>query len=108
MPLEQDLLKILIIGFIVIILVMAISTIALWARNKGNNMAYAMISVHLILISIAFYFFMNAITLELDYNHPMASEENSLQLGFASVFWTLSMISLLIVIFKFSKEYSQA
>ena len=102
MPLEQEVPNLLTTGFIAIILILTISTIVLWIRNKGNSTAYIMVSMHLLLLSSAFYFFMNAITLELDYNHPMASEENSLQIGIASVFWTLSMLSLLVALFKFS------
>lgn len=104
MPLEQDVPNLLIIGFISIILIMTISTITLWIRNKEKSAAYIMVSLHIMLLSIAFYFFMNAITLELDYNHPMASEENSLQIGIAGVFWALSMLSLLVAIFKFSRK----
>lgn len=104
MPLEQDVPNLLIIGFISIILIITLSTIALWIRNKENRAAYSMVSLHLLLLSIAFYFFMNAITLKLDYDHPMASEENSLQLGIAGVFWALSMLSLLVAIFKFSRK----
>lgn len=108
MPLEQEVPNLLISGFILIILIITISTIVLWTRNKVNRVAYIMVSLHLVLLSIAFYFFMNAVTLELDYNHPMASEENSLQLGIAGVFWTLSMLSLLMAIFKFSTKVKQS
>ena len=104
MTLEQDVPNLLIIGFISIILIITISTITLWIRNKENSAAYSMVSLHLLLLSIAFYFFMNVITLELDDNHPMASEENSLQIGIAGVFWALSMLSLLVAIFKFSRK----
>ena len=108
MPLEQEVPNILTIGFITIILILTISTIALWIRNKENSTAYSVVLLHLLLLSIAFYFFMNAITLDLDYNQPMASEENSLQIGIAGVFWVLSMLSLLIAIFKFSKKNKQS
>jgi len=108
MPLEQEVPNILTIGFITIILIFTISTIALWIRNKENSTAYSMVSLHLLLLSTAFYFFMNAITLDLDYKHPMASEENSLQIGIAGVFWALSMLSLLVAIFKFSRKNKQS
>ena len=108
MPLEQEVPNILTIGFITIILILTISTIALWIRNKENSTAYSMVSLHLLLLSTAFYFFMNAITLDLDYNHPMASEENSLQISIAGVFWMLGMLSLLVAIFKFSRKNKQS
>jgi len=62
-----------------------------------------LILVHLVLLSTAFIFFMKTITLKLDYNHPMASEEYSLQLAYTGFFWALSMISLLAAIFKLTK-----
>ena len=102
MPLEQEVPNILTICFTTIILIFGLSTIALWIRNKGNSTAYSLVSLHLLLLSTAFYFFMNAITL--DYKHPMASEENSLQISIATVFWALSMFSLLAAIFKFSSS----
>ena len=102
MPLEQEVSNLLIVGFIFIVLVIGISTITLWIKNKRNSAAYLFILVHLGLLSTAFIFFMNAITLELDFNHPMASEERSLQIGVAGLFWALSMISLLVSIFKFT------
>ena len=102
MPLEQEIPSLLTIGFIFIVLILVISTIALWFKRKGNATAYVMVLLHLLLLSFSFYFFMNAVTLDLEYNHPMASEENSLQVGIASGFWALSMFSLLVAIFKFT------
>ncbi|MBO8172299.1 MAG: hypothetical protein H0Z33_10450 [Bacillaceae bacterium] len=90
-------------GFIVVISIVAVSTIRLWAKNKQNGTAYLLVLFHLFLLSISFYFIMNVVTPELDYNHPMASEENSLQVGYAGVFWALSMMSLLAAIFRFTK-----
>lgn len=104
MPLEQEVPFLLTTGFIVTVLVVAVSTITLWKKNKKNNAAYIFILVHLLLLSLAFYFFMNAVTLELDYSHPMASEENSLQMGISGGFWVLSMSSLLIAIFKIPRR----
>lgn len=102
MPLEQEIPHLLTTGFIFIILILGVSTITLWVKHKKNSTAYIFILVHLLLLSTAFYFFMNAITLELDYYHPMASEENSLQIVIAGGLWALSMISLLGAIFKFT------
>lgn len=102
MPLEREMPNLFTIGFIAIILIFTISIFVLWIRNKEKSTAYILVLLHLLLLCIAFYFLMNAITLALDYNHPMASEENSLQIGVAGVFWALSMLSLLVSIFKFS------
>jgi hypothetical protein len=104
MPLEQEVPNLLTIGFIATILILTISTILLWVRNKVNIKAYIMVSLHLVLLSTAFYFLRDAISLELNYNHPMVSEENSLQIGIACVFRALCMLSLLVAIFNFSSN----
>lgn len=104
MPLEQEVPFLLSIGFISMILVFAVSTIILWNRSKRNSLAYFMILLHLFFLSIGFYFFINALTPKFDYNHPMASEENSPIIVIAGGFWALSMISLLVSIFNFSSK----
>ena len=106
MPLEEEVPLFLTIGFVTIMILFALCIIALWVRDKGthSHTSYIMIVLHLLLLSIAFYFFMNAITLELDYDHPMASEENTLQLAIATGCWGLSMISLLLALFKFANS----
>lgn len=55
----------------------------------------------MLFVSVAIYFFIKAISF--DFNHPMASEEISLQIGISGVVWALGMICLLIGLFKFSK-----
>ena len=39
-----------------------------------------------------------------DYEHVMASEENSFQIGIAGVNWLFSMVCLMMGIFKFSNS----
>lgn len=104
MPLEEEIPLLLTVGFFSIMLLFTICIITVWIRNKGNNTPYILVLFHLFLLSAAFYFFMNAITSEFDYNHPMASEENSLQISIASGFWALSMLSLLAAILQFSRK----
>jgi len=48
--------------------------------------------LHFLLFSVAIFFLFKAISF--DNNHPMASEEISLQIGFARVAWGLNMICL--------------
>ncbi|WP_431028903.1 hypothetical protein [Lysinibacillus sp. LZ02] len=103
MPLEAEIPHLLTIGFIVIVCIFAISIITLWMKNKNNGVAYTFILLHLVSLSCGFYFLMNAISPDLDYNHPMASEENSMQIGIAGVFWFVSMMSLFISIFQFTR-----
>jgi hypothetical protein len=100
MPLEQEFPQILTTTFIITITIIALVTIALWIRSKQNGKAYSMMLLHLVLMSSAFYYFHSALTS--DFNHPMASEENTLQLWIAGGFWLASMGSLLLAIVFFS------
>ena len=84
MPLEAEMPHLLTLGFLVIVCIFAISMITLWMKNKNNGGAYTFILLYL--VSCGFYFLMHAISPNLDYNHPMASEENSMQMGIAGVF----------------------
>ncbi|MGM8214040.1 hypothetical protein ACLIA0_00540 [Bacillaceae bacterium W0354] len=102
MPLEQEMPSFLTVGFIVVVVIFSLMTIILWVKNKKYSSAYVAILLHLLLLAVAFYFFINAITLEIDYNHPMASEENSLNIWMASGFWGLSMLTLLFAVFRFT------
>lgn len=102
MPLEQEVIGLL-IGCFSIVMGIAILTVSvLWLKNKNNRSAYIWILLHMLFFSLAVYFFMKAISF--DFNHPMASEEISLQVGISGVFWALGMICLLIGILKFSKK----
>ncbi|WP_227394837.1 hypothetical protein [Jeotgalibacillus aurantiacus] len=107
MPLEQEIPHMLSIGFITVMSIMIITTLILWTKNKHQGRAYSMICLHLMLLSTAFYFFMNAVTY--DYSLPMSSEENSLQIVIAGICWSLSMVFLLLSIIYFSgKKRKQA
>ncbi|PAV29340.1 hypothetical protein CIL05_12110 [Virgibacillus profundi] len=74
----------------------------LWVKKKNNSSGYIWTILHLLLVSVAFYFGLKGIAF--DYNHPMASEEISLQIGISGVVWALSMLCLVIALFSFSKE----
>jgi uncharacterized membrane protein HdeD (DUF308 family) len=108
MPLEQEMYSLLIGGFAVVMGIAMTVTLFLWIKNKNKNSGYVWTLLHLILFSIAIYFTLQAVSI--DYNHPMASEEISLQLGIAGFIWALSMASLILGIFNFSKlgKYSSS
>ncbi|RAZ81607.1 hypothetical protein DP120_03150 [Planococcus halotolerans] len=80
---------------------MILVTLFLWIRSKNNNLAYASVLAHFLLLSVALYFLFRAITFNVD--HPMASEEISLRVGVSGSIWAVSMICLLIGLIKFSK-----
>lgn len=101
MPLEQEVKGMLIVGVAIIMGIAVLITLLLWLKNKNTSTGYALMLLHFGLFSVAAYFFFKGITF--DYNHPMASEEISLQIGFAGVAWSLSMFCLIMGIFNFSK-----
>lgn len=102
MPLEEEVLGMLIGGFCIVMSVAIILTVLLWIRNKDNHGSFFWTILHFILFSIATYFCLKA--LSFDYNHPMASEENSLRLGIAGVIWSISIACLLLAIYNFTKK----
>ena len=98
MPLEQEVMGLLIGGFSFVMGVAILVTVFLWVNN---NSGFIWILMHLLLVSVAIYFMLKAISS--DYNHPMASEEISLQIGVSGVVWALSMICFIIALFSLSK-----
>ena len=102
MPLEEGVFELLIGGFSVVMGIAISALLLLWLQKKNNISAYVWTLLHLILFSVAVYFFLKAISF--DYEHVMASEENSFQIGVAGIIWTFSMVCLIIGIFKFSNS----
>jgi uncharacterized membrane protein len=101
MPMEQETMGMLSGGFSIVMGIAVIFTIFLWVKNKKQSIAYSWIFMHFVLFSIAIYLSFQTITFDND--HPMAAEEISLRLGLTGVFWFLSVVCLLLGIFKFSK-----
>ena len=105
MPLEEGLLELL-VGCFSFVMGMAILTIVfIWFRNKRYTAAYVWTVLHLLLFSTSIFFILNAVSF--NYQHPMASEENSFNIGVSGVIWFSSLICLIIGIFKFSKSKEQ-
>ncbi|MCM3124483.1 MULTISPECIES: hypothetical protein [unclassified Mesobacillus] len=102
MPLEQEVMGLLIGGVSIVMGIAILATVFLWMENKNQRTGYIWTLFHLLLISVAAYFVLKGIAF--DYNHPMASEEISLQIGISGVIWAFSMICLVIALFSFSKE----
>lgn len=102
MPLEQEVIGLLVGGISIVIGIAILLIVYLWIKNKDKSYGYFWLLLHLVFFSVAIYFLLKAISF--DYNHPMASEENSLHIGFSSLIWALSMVCLLIGIFNFSKK----
>lgn len=104
MPLEQEVMGLLIGGVVIVMGIAILVTVFLWMQNKNKNKStgYIWTLLHLLLISVAAYYVLKAIAF--DYNHPMASEEISIQIGISGVVWAISMICLVIALFSFSNE----
>ena len=102
MPLEEGVLELLIGGFSVVMGIAILVLMLLWLQKKNNSSAYVWTLLHLLFFSVAVYFFIKAISF--DYEHVMASEENSLQIAIAGIIWAFSMVCLIIGIFKFSNS----
>jgi Kef-type K+ transport system membrane component KefB len=100
MPLEEEVLALLIGWFSVVIGIAILALLFLWSKNKNDSPAYLWTLSHLLLVSVAVYFFIKAISF--DYKHVMASEENSLQIAIAGIIWAFSMGCLIMGIYKFS------
>lgn len=102
MPLEEGVIGLLIGGFTVVVGIAIMLTMFLWVRNKHKSSGYIWILLHLIFMSVAVYFALRAFSF--DYNHPMASEENSLQLVISGLIWLGSMICFVNALFQFSRK----
>ncbi|MFC0273539.1 hypothetical protein ACFFIX_19285 [Metabacillus herbersteinensis] len=102
MPLEQEVIGMLLGGFFIVMGIATVTTLVLWLKNKNNGSGFVWTLLHLLFFSVAMYFSLKAISF--DYSHPMASEEISLQIGISGVIWAISVICLMIGIFNFSNE----
>ncbi|MGP4073533.1 hypothetical protein ACTWQB_13365 [Piscibacillus sp. B03] len=102
MALEQEVPSLLVNGFIIIIAITCLVTLAAWYRTKSKHIGYFFTLLHLGVFSIAVYFLIQATRIEP--NHPMSSELVSLEIGQAGIFWALSMGCLMVAIVGFSKN----
>jgi hypothetical protein len=102
MPMEQETMGMLNGGFSVIMGIAFIVVLVLMLSKKRQplSVANAFVIGFLVFFTCAISHALKAISF--DINHPMASEEISLSLGFAGVLWAISMLFLLVGIIKFS------
>ncbi|KFZ41997.1 hypothetical protein CS060_11395 [Anoxybacillus flavithermus] len=101
LPLEEEVMNMLIGGFSTVMFITIVMVIFLWRRNQAQRSAFFWIFLHFVSFSIAVYLALKAISFGI--NHPMSSEEISLLLGESGALWAGSMICLLVGIFKLSK-----
>ncbi|WP_446663202.1 hypothetical protein [Geobacillus sp. CCR] len=102
LPMEEDVMDLLIGGFSGVMLVAIITVVFLWRKDRPRRSAWHWIFAHFLLFSIAAYFALRAI--KFDLTHVQASEEISLLLGKAGMAWGAGMVCLLVGIVKLSRR----
>ena len=109
MPMEAETMGILVGGFSIVMIIALTIVITLWFKNKQYKKVYSWIVAHFVLFTFGIVYLLKAINYDIAIQtttgitiHPMASEEISLRLGIAGVWWALSMSCLLVSIIKFT------
>ena len=90
MLLEQETQGLVILGFIIIVIIVAISILLLW--NKTRNRGLLWFLPQLVMLSLCLHFFLQLVNNQVTVSPVMLSEENSLMVGFIGISWALSMI----------------
>ncbi|KPC98863.1 MULTISPECIES: hypothetical protein [Geobacillus] len=101
LPMEENVMDMLIGGFSVVMLIAVATIVFLWRRNREGR-AFLWILAHFLLLSLAVFFALKAISFDL--THVQASEEISLFLGKAGLAWGAGMVCLLAGIVKLSRR----
>lgn len=96
MPLEQEFLPLAQGVVYGVSILFAIWIIVKWRKRAVSVISAGLFLSYLLSSGLGFYFLFT--TLSGQSPTPMASEENSLQLGLAGVFWIISVISLFVLI----------
>lgn len=102
MPMEQETMGMLVVGFSIVMGIAFIVVLRLLFSKKLKpfRAAYALVLGFFVFFCLAVSQALKAIAF--DINHPMASEEISLLIGFAGVLWAVSMLFLLLGLIKLS------
>ncbi|MEW5321498.1 hypothetical protein V2J23_04945 [Geobacillus thermoleovorans] len=101
LPMEENVMDMLIGGFSVVMLIAVATIVFLWRRNRERG-AFQWILAHFLLLSLAVSFALKAISFDL--THTQASEEISLLLGKAGLAWGVGMGCLLVGVVRLSKH----
>lgn len=90
MLLEQETKWLVIFGFIIIVIIVAVSILSLWIKTKNKGLLWFM--PQLVMLSLCLYFFLQLVNNQVTVSQVMLSEENSLMVGFIGISWSLSMV----------------
>ena len=105
MALEQETKGLIMLGFIIILAIVAVSIILLWNKTKNQGLLWFL--PQLVMLSLCLYLFIKLINNEKTVSPIMLSEENSLIIGFMGISWALSMIFMTIGITMSIKNKSK-
>lgn len=108
MPMEQETLGFLTIGYFIVIGVVITATLYLWLKNKQSqaNSPYVWMMGHHVGLIIAFYYFLQLADVKIIHEgvlHPMASEEYSYYLSIIGICWAGAIGCLVVSLIRFSK-----
>lgn len=98
MPMEQEVMSLLITGVSIVMLISFVIVLGLWIVNK--NTAYAWIVAHLAVLSLSNSMWLYLLSGPNRPEDAMVSEHNSLIIGGAAVLWAISMGLLMIGVYK--------
>lgn len=94
MALEQETKGLIMLGFIIILAIVAVSIFLLWKKTKNRGLLWFL--PQLLMLSSCLYLFIKLINNERTVSSVMLSEENSLLVGSMGISWALSMIFMTI------------
>ncbi|MFZ5644898.1 MAG: hypothetical protein ACOY46_15035 [Bacillota bacterium] len=101
MPMEQEVMPLLITGISIVMLLSFIIVLGQWIITK--NSAYSWIVAHLVVLSVSLSRWLHLLNGP-GHHNSMASENNSLVVGGAAVLWAFSMGLLMIGIYKLGSK----
>lgn len=102
MYLEEEFYLFILYGFLLVILLSAISLAITFVKSKNRKLLWFF--AQMLSLCISFYFFYRSVSLLPDFNNPMYTEEQSFNLGVAGLFWATSMLLCLIGITHLTKN----
>lgn len=100
--LEAEVPMFLLVGFSIVALSALLVLIVLFARSRNRNILFFV--GHLAFVSLTFWNLYQTLFLHKTVNPVMLSEECSLLMGLAGVYWAVSMVFLLIGIYRLLKK----
>lgn len=98
MPMEQEVMPLLIAGVSIVMLLSFVIVIGQWIVTK--NTAYSWIAAHLAALSLSISRWLYLLNGPNQLPDSMISENNSLVIGSAAVLWAISMGLLMIGVYK--------